>query len=139
MDPAMDIPPAIVDDLKRQARAAARHAYAPYSRFPVGAAVLAADGKVYASANVENASYGLAMCAERNAIFQAVASGARRISAVAVYTPTATVTMPCGACRQVIAEFGSDVLVVCSADHAAVEQRYSIGDLLPQAFGPAHL
>ena len=135
----MDIPAAVIDDLKRRARDAARHAYAPYSSFPVGAAVLADDGNVYASANVENASYGLAMCAERNAIFQAIARGARRIRAVAVYTPTATVTTPCGACRQVMAEFGSDVLVVCSGNGAGVEQRYSIGDLLPYAFGPASL
>jgi cytidine deaminase len=135
----MEIPAAVIDDMKRRARDAARHAYAPYSRFPVGAAVLADDGKVYAGANVENAAYGLAMCAERNAIFQAIANGARRIRAVAVYTPTTTVTTPCGACRQVIIEFGSDVLVVCSADNAAVEQRCSIADLLPHAFGPANL
>jgi len=135
----MDIPAAVIDDLKRQARDAARHAYAPYSRFPVGAAVLAEDGLVHAGANVENASYGLSMCAERTAIFQAIARGARRIRAVAVYTPTQKVTTPCGACRQVIAEFGTEVLVVCFANDAAVEQRYSIGELLPQAFGPANL
>ncbi len=135
----MDIPAAVIDDLKRQARDAARHAYAPYSSFPVGAAVLADDGTVHAGANVENASYGLAMCAERTAIFQAIARGARRIRAVAVYTPTKRATPPCGACRQVIAEFGADVLVVCFADSAAMEQRYSIGELLPQAFGPANL
>jgi cytidine deaminase len=135
----MDIPAAVIDDLKRQARDAARHAYAPYSSFPVGAAVLVDDGRIHAGANVENASYGLAMCAERTAIFQAVARGARRIRAVAVYTPTKTATTPCGACRQVIAEFGADVLVVCFADGAAAEQRYSIDELLPQAFGPASL
>src|SRR5260221_5656245 len=103
----MDISSAVIDDLKRRARDAARHAYAPYSNFPVGAAVLADDGNVHVGANVENASYGLAMCAERTAIFQAVARGARRIRAVAVYTSTQTVTTPCGACRQVIAEFGA--------------------------------
>jgi cytidine deaminase len=135
----MDIPAKVIDDLNRSARDASRHAYAPYSSFPVGAAVLADDGSIYGGANVENASYGLSMCAERNAIFQAVARGARRIRAVAVYTPTATVTTPCGACRQVIAEFGADVLVVCIADNDAAEQRYLIGELLPQAFGPAKL
>jgi cytidine deaminase len=135
----MDIPAAVIDDLKHQARDAARHAYAPYSNFPVGAAVLADDGEIHAGANVENASYGLAMCAERTAIFQAIARGARRIRAVAVYTPTKTVTTPCGACRQVIAEFGAEVQVVCFADGGAVEQRYSIGELLPQAFGPTNL
>jgi len=135
----MDIPAAVIDDLKRQARDAARHAYAPYSSFAVGAAVLADDGRIHAGANVENASYGLSMCAERAAIFQAIARGARRIRAVAVYTPTKAVTTPCGACRQVIAEFGAEVQVVCFADGATGEQRYSIGELLPQAFGPANL
>ena len=135
----MELPAAVIEDLKRRARDAARLAYAPYSRFPVGAAVLCDDDKVYTGANVENASYSLAMCAERNAIFQAIANGARRIRAVAVYTPTTTVTTPCGACRQVIIEFGGDVLVVCCADNTAAEQRYSIGELLPQAFGPANL
>ena len=135
----MDIPAAVIDHLKRQARDAARHAYAPYSHFPVGAAVLAEDGLVHAGANVENASYGLSMCAERTAIFQAIARGARRIRAVAVYTPTQAVTTPCGACRQVIAEFGAEALVVCFADGAALDQRYLIGELLPQAFGPANL
>ena len=135
----MELPAAVIEDLKRRARDAARLAYAPYSRFPVGAAVLADDDKVYTGANVENASYSLAMCAERNAIFQAIANGARRIRAVAVYTPTTAVATPCGACRQVIIEFGGDVLVVCCADSTAAERRYSIGELLPQAFGPANL
>ncbi|MEO8739172.1 MAG: cytidine deaminase [Casimicrobiaceae bacterium] len=135
----MELPGSVIAHIKRRAREAARHAYAPYSSFPVGAAVLADDGQIYAGANVENAAYGLAMCAERNAIFQAIGSGARQIRAVAVYTPTTKVTTPCGACRQVIAEFGSDVLVVCSTDDVTVERHYSIGELLPQAFGPANI
>src|SRR4051794_3476136 len=88
------------------ARAASAAAYCPYSRFAVGAAVLAADGRVFNGCNVENASFGLTICAERNAIAQAVAAGVREIVAVCVHTPTATPTPPCGACRQVIVEFG---------------------------------
>src|SRR5687768_1113767 len=88
--------------LERTARAAVKHAYAPYSKFRVGAAVLAGSGKIYAGANVENASYGLCNCAERTAIFSAVAAGEETVLAVAVYTPTSAATTPCGACRQVI-------------------------------------
>jgi cytidine deaminase len=133
-----DIPAAVLDAMKRGAVEAARHAYAPYSRFAVGAAVLAADGRIHTGANVENASFGLSMCAERNAIFRAVADGARAIEAVVVYTPTADATPPCGACRQVLAEFGANALIVCCND-AAADRRYRLAELLPQAFGPQHL
>jgi cytidine deaminase len=126
-------------ELKRRARDASQHAYAPYSRFAVGAAVLTGSGEIFAAANVENASYGLSICAERNAIFQAVAHGARTIEAIAVYTPTAAPTPPCGACRQVLAEFGTDILVVCCTDDDSGEQRYPLPDLLPHAFGPGEL
>jgi cytidine deaminase len=136
---AMTIAPATLAELKRRARDAAAHAYAPYSRFPVGAAVLAADGTMHAGANVENASYGLSICAERAAIFQAVAQGARRIEAIAVYTPTPAAATPCGACRQVIHEFGPDVLVVCCTDDERAERHYALAELLPEAFGPDHL
>lgn len=128
---------AVLDELKRHAREAAAHAYAPYSRFAVGAAVLADTGEMYRGANVENASYGLSICAERNAVFQAVAHGARRVEALAVYTPTTAATTPCGACRQVLLEFGADALVICSTDRD--ERRFKLGDLLPAAFGPASL
>jgi cytidine deaminase len=136
---AMDIPEPLITELLRRAREASLHAYAPYSRFPVGAAALTADGAICAGANVENASYGLSMCAERNAIFQAIAGGARSIRAIAVYTPTRATTPPCGACRQVIAEFGADVLVICSCDEPGAERRYRLAELLPAAFGPGHL
>jgi cytidine deaminase len=126
-------------ELKRDARDACRHAYAPYSQFAVGAAVLTESGKIFAAANVENASYGLSMCAERNAIFQAIASGARRIEALAVYTPTDAATPPCGACRQVLAEFGAGALVICCTDDDDCEQRYQCAELLPHAFGPGSL
>src|SRR5438128_4895952 len=135
----MTIPTAIVERLKQRAKNACRRAYAPYSRFAVGAAVLADDGVIYAGANVENASYGLAMCAERNAIFQAIAGGALQIQAVVVYTPTPMPSTPCGACRQVINEFGSDALIVCCTDDPHAERHYRLGELLPNAFGPGKL
>jgi len=124
--------------LERTARSAAARAYAPYSEFPVGAAVLGRTGRVYAGCNVENASYGLCTCAERSAVFSAVAAGERAIRAVAVYTPTPLPTAPCGACRQVIHEFGPEALVVCLCDgKSRIETRLS--SLLPAAFGPGDL
>jgi cytidine deaminase len=129
----------VLDDLKRRAREAAAHAYAPYSRFAVGAAVLTDSGEIHSSANVENASFGLSNCAERNAICQAVAHGARKLDALAVYTPTALATMPCGACRQVLAEFGANAMIICCTDDDSVERRFGLGELLPAAFGPASL
>jgi cytidine deaminase len=132
------VAPAVVRRLEAAARKAAARAYAPYSLFPVGAAVLAESGRIYAGANVENASYGLCNCAERTAIFTAVANGERRIRAVVVYTPTTTATSPCGACRQVIHEFGPGARVVSVCDR---KERIdvSIEALLPGAFGPADL
>jgi cytidine deaminase len=136
---AREIPPTTLAAMKQGAIEAARHAYAPYSRFGVGAAVLSADGRIHTGANVENASFGLSICAERNAIFRAVADGARRIDAVVVYTPTREATPPCGACRQVLSEFGADALIVCCSDDSAADRRYHLAELLPEAFGPAHL
>jgi len=136
---AMTIPATTLDELKRRARETSQRAYAPYSSFPVGAAVLASNGEIYAGANVENASFGLTICAERNAIFQAVAQGARRIEAVVVYTPTPAAASPCGACRQVIHEFGPDALIICCTDDASAERRYTLTELLPGAFGPDQL
>jgi cytidine deaminase len=129
----------VLDDLKRRARAAAAHAYAPYSGFAVGAAVLTEGGDIHSSANVENASFGLSNCAERNAIFEAVAHGARKLEALAVYTSTAAATTPCGACRQVLAEFGAEAIIICCTDDDARERRFGLGELLPVAFGPASL
>jgi cytidine deaminase len=125
--------------MKQAAVEAARRAYAPYSRFAVGAAALDADGRIHTGANVENVSFGLSICAERNAIFRAVADGARRIDAVLVYTPTASPTPPCGACRQVLAEFGAEALVICCSDDGAADRHYRADKLLPDAFGPDHL
>jgi cytidine deaminase len=123
--------------LKRAARAAAARAYAPYSGFRVGAAVWT-DRGLFTGANVENASYGLTNCAERSAIFAAVSAGARRLECVAIYTPTPGATAPCGACRQVIFEFGPEARVVSCCDRKE-ELDTSITALLPAAFGPADL
>jgi cytidine deaminase len=124
--------------LRTAATQTARRAYCPYSRFPVGAAVLTTDGRMFSGCNVENASYGLTICAERNAIFQAVAGGSKQIVAVMVYTPTANPSAPCGACRQVINEFGPDAEVYCVCDGAR-ELRVSTRELLKHAFGPENL
>ena len=109
-------------------------AYAPYSHFQVGAAVLAESGKVYGGANVENASYGATVCAERSAIFAAVNAGERKLEAIAV-TET-----PCGMCRQVMREFcdpkAFKVIVAKSADGYRV---FTLAELLPESFGPEHL
>jgi cytidine deaminase len=124
---------ATLEELKRRAREASRRAHAPYSRYPVGAAVLAGDA-IHTGVNVENASFGLTVCAERNAVFAAVAQGATRIDAVAVYTPTAVPAIPCGACLQVIAEFASDAVIICCTDDDASERRFTLRQLLPAAF-----
>lgn len=124
--------------LETAARRAAKSAYAPYSRFRVGAAVLTDGDKIFAGCNVENASYGLCNCAERTAIFSAIAAGARRVRAVVVYTPTRGVTAPCGACRQVINEFGPDALVISVCDTGA-RLDSTASNLLPDSFGPRNL
>lgn len=120
------------------AKAASARAYCPYSKFPVGAAVLTGSGETFSGCNVENASYGLTICAERNAIFQAVAKGKTTIAAVVVYTPTALPSAPCGGCRQVLNEFGPDAEIVCVCDGPEV-LRTTLGHLLPDAFGPRNL
>ncbi|MES1166831.1 MAG: cytidine deaminase, partial [Pseudomonadota bacterium] len=117
---------------------AAAGAYAPYSRFRVGAAVLTGSGKIFAGCNVENASYGLCNCAERTAIFTAVAAGERKIAAVAVCTRTPIPTAPCGACRQVIHEFGPRALVICLG-RGRKRLETTLDRLLPAAFGRRNL
>ena len=141
-DPARPLDDARIAALLDAARAASAHAYAPYSRYRVGAAVLTDDGRTFAAANVENASYGLSSCAERNAIFAAVSAGVRSIVAVAIHTPTRQPVSPCGACRQVINEFGPSATIVsgCDGDGDGDDvRRWSLDDLLPGAFGPANL
>ena len=110
-------------------------AYAPYSRFPVGAAVLTEDGRIHAACNVENASYGLSTCAEQNAIARAVAEGGKRVVAVAIVANAATPCPPCGRCRQMIAELGTLETPVRSRAPGGEEACYTAGELLPHAFG----
>lgn len=117
------------------AREAAGSSYSPYSQFPVGAAVLTEDGRIFSACNVENASFGLSICAERAAVFQAIAAGCRRITALVVYTPTTKTVTPCGACRQVVAEFGPTANIVCICD-SAERIATTLPELLPEAFGP---
>ena len=129
---------AIVQEMRRAARAAMTNAYCRYSKFRVGAAVLSAEGEIFAGCNVENASYGLTMCAERNAIFQAVAQGARNLIAIVIVTPTKSPTPPCGACRQVINEFGPNAEVFLFGKGKA-GTKFKMSKLLPRAFGPLNL
>jgi cytidine deaminase len=125
-------------ELIQLAREARWRAYAPYSRFRVGAAVLARDGRRFSGANVENASYGLTLCAERTAVAQAVFAGVRELSAVVIATGTSPPAAPCGTCRQTLIEFAADCLVVLVND-AGEERRARLADLLPMSFGPADL
>ena len=134
------IPGNLRDQLVAAARVAAQNAYAPYSRFPVGAAVLTERGDIVAGANIENASYGLTVCGERVAIQTAAALGHRTILAVAVSAPRAPGTTPCGACRQVINEFkpsGRELLVLL--DNGDTVETVTLSVLLPVSFGPRDL
>jgi cytidine deaminase len=127
-----------VQRMLEAARDALKNAYCPYSRFPVGASVLSAEGEIFAGCNVENASYGLTMCAERNAVFQMVAHARQKVVAVVIYTPTQEPASPCGACRQVLNEFGPRARVVSVCDSAARIDT-TVDELLPGAFGPGNL
>ena len=128
----MPLAPATAERLLGTAREARQHAYAPYSKFRVGAAVLVEDGRVFAGCNVENSSFGLTVCAERNAVAAAVVAGGRPI-AVAVVTDDDHVG-PCGACRQVLAEFDQDMTVVLADRDGADVRSVSLRELLPAAF-----
>lgn len=130
--------PALLRRLEKNARAAANASYSPYSAFRVGAAIVCGSGKIFNGCNVENASYGLCNCAERTAIFTAAATGERVVHAVLVYTPTPTPSSPCGACRQVINEFGPDAVVISVCD-GPDRIETTLSALLPVAFGPNNL
>lgn len=122
-------------ELAAQARALA---YAPYSQYPVGAAVVAKSGKIYTGSNIENASYGLTVCAERNAIFKGVTEGEREFVALAVVTMNGG--SPCGACRQVAFEFmRPDAMVYLADETARVTRAFTLGALLPDGFTPRKL
>ena len=129
--------PEQVEQLVAAARSARENAYAPYSRFPVGAAVLAGQ-RIFIGANVENASYPLGVCAERNAVAAAVTEGERQVDAVAVVAGARDVTPPCGGCRQVLNEFGPEMLVI-SESPAGIRKTWHLSELLPDAFGPRSL
>jgi cytidine deaminase len=121
--------------LLRAARAVRRRAHAPYSGFRVGAAVVDEAGRIHVGCNVENASYGLTVCAERNAVAAAVAAGARGLRAVAVVTDAQPAAAPCGACRQVLAELGRpDTVVYLAGPRGAATAVHTLGALLPEAF-----
>jgi cytidine deaminase len=124
-------------ELVRQARAVQQHAYCPYSGFRVGAAIEAADGRVFVGCNVESASYGLTICAERMALGAAVAGGTRRLARVVVATDAEPPASPCGACRQLLAEFGLDVEVIAVGPKS--ERRWTLSELLPDAFARTSL
>ena len=121
------------DTLRDQAQRAAAAAYAPYSRFHVGAALLADDGRIFTGCNVENASFGLTVCAERTAVFSAVTAGARRFSGLVVVTSSAVPVTPCGACRQVLIEFQPAFEVRCYGSDGS-SLITSVSELLPHAF-----
>jgi cytidine deaminase len=115
-----------------------RHwAYAPYSHYPVGAALLAASGRIYTGVNIENAAYPSTTCAERVAVFKAVSEGERQFTAIAVVTNNGG--YPCGTCRQVLAEFGLDTVVIIADQDGKVVKETTAGGLLPGAFGPQDL
>ncbi len=121
-----------LDDLVAAALAVRAQAHAPYSRFAVGAALRAADGRTFVGCNVENASYGLTVCAERNAVAAAVAAGSRSFVAIVVATETSPPAAPCGACRQVLAEFGD--LTVVLVNPGGERRTTSLAELHPEPF-----
>ncbi|MBI5829004.1 MAG: cytidine deaminase [Chloroflexi bacterium] len=128
-----DVDPETREALIEAARAARAQAYAPYSKFAVGAAVLLDEGgRIFSGANVENASYGLTNCAERAAVFTAVSHGARRLRAIAIVS--ATGVPPCGACRQVLSEFTGDDFEIFVADSNGAWRRYTADELWPHMF-----
>jgi cytidine deaminase len=125
-------------DLINHARKARGNAYAPYSNFQVGAALLCADGRVYPGCNVENGATPVTVCAERTALVSAVANGAREFTAIAVIGSGDFICTPCGICRQALYEFAPELRVICADPNGAFEV-YALCELLPRAFGPRSL
>lgn len=121
-------------DLASEAR---RRAYAPYSKYPVGAALRTKSGRLYTGVNIENAAYPQTMCAERVAIFKAVSEGETEFEVIAVVTNNGG--SPCGGCRQVMAEFGLDTIVLFADGRGKLTKQTTVHDLLPEAFVPEHL
>lgn len=131
-------PDAKLQSLIELATAAAKNAWCPYSRFQVGAAIETADGSIFSGCNVENASSGLTICAERNVVCQAVAAGHTKIRRVVVFTPSEAPVAPCGACRQVLSEFSVNAEVVCTC-LGSNRIETTLAELLPMPFGPDDL
>jgi cytidine deaminase len=129
-------PPEDSLDLLQAATAARARAYAPYSRFFVGAAIRSESGTIYAAANVENAAYPVGTCAEAGAIAAMIAGGDRRIVEILVCGPGPALVTPCGACRQRIREFASAGTPIHAADPDGIQASFTLGELLPMAFGP---
>lgn len=127
-----------ISRLLTAAREARKHAHAPYSGFRVGAAVLTTSGQIISGCNVENSSYGLTICAERVALFSAIAAGERSFAAIAVATASDALIPPCGACRQVISDLAGNVPVYL-INAKGRRQSMDLKSLLPKAFGPRHL
>lgn len=127
-----------LESLRAVAETARQHAYCPYSKYPVGAALEAVDGRVFAGSNVENAAFPAGICAERSAVATAVTAGARRFQRVVIVTGAEQPTPPCGVCRQVLVEFAPSLEVV-SFTASGRSARWSLADLLPAPFLPASL
>jgi cytidine deaminase len=127
------------DQLVLAANQVRANAYAPYSQYKVGAAVRGDNGRVYSGANVENASYGLCICAERSAVAQAISDGAKKIAGVAVVTSTSPPAAPCGMCRQTLAEFAPDSVELVLVNDKGERLETTLGQLLPRAFRPDSL
>ncbi|MCD6161574.1 MAG: cytidine deaminase [candidate division Zixibacteria bacterium] len=121
------------DELILAAKNVQPNAYAPYSQFKVGAALLGDDGSAYTGVNVENASYGITVCAERGAIAKAVSEGCNKFVKIAVYTDCSPPATPCGVCRQMLFEFAPDLQIICANNKNEIN-RYSMKQLLPEAF-----
>ena len=129
----------LIQRLFDAARAARGHAYAPYSNFLVGAALLDEQGRIHAGCNVENAAYPQGVCAEAGALSALVLAGGRAVQAVLVVGAGSAPCTPCGGCRQKLREFGDDSLPVLVADPSGLRARFTLGELLPASFGPDHL
>jgi cytidine deaminase len=128
----------MTDSLLSAALAARENAHAPFSKFKVGAAIEDTEGRIHTGCNIENATYGLTLCAERVALFKAISEGVRKFRRIAVAADTDLLTPPCGACRQVLWEFCGDVEIALVNPHGKLE-KYSLKDLLPRPFDASYL
>lgn len=133
----MSLPKLTLEKLIKNAKKIRKLAYAPYSHYSVGAALLGKSGKIYTGVNVENAAYPTSICAERTAVFKAVSEGERKFKAIAIVTENGG--SPCGSCRQVLAEFGLDLIVILADQEGKVKSETILKELLPGAFTPTDL